>query len=133
MHTHTKKVIFEVSVIIGIWCAAAELLVFIFIGIDSRAMLGLLLGSVMAVAAFIHMGISLENSIDLLEEEPAKKNTIKTFIARAVSIAAVMAAAIISGWFNMLFVIIGMFGLKVGAYAQPFVDKIFSKLPDRRH
>ena len=130
MHAHTKKVILEVSVIIGLWCASAELLVLVFMGADSRAMLGLLLGAVMAVAAFIHMGISLENSIDLLEEEPAKKNTVKTFVIRAVVLALVMVAAVISGWFNMLFVIIGLFGLKGGAYAQPFVDKIFAKLPD---
>lgn len=133
MYAHTKKVILEVSVIIGLWCVVCELLVFIFMGADSRAMLGLLLGAVMAIAAFIHMGVSLENSIDMMEEEPAKKNTVKTFITRAVVIAAVMVAAIISGWFNMLFVIIGMFGLKIGAYAQPLVDKIFSKLPDGHH
>lgn len=133
MHAHTKKVIIEVAVIIGLWCVICELLVIIFMGADIRAMLGLLLGAVLGTAAFIHMGVSLENSIDMMEEEPAKKNTIRTFITRAVIIAVVMVAAIISGWFNMLFVIIGMFGLKVGAYVQPIVDKIFSKLPDRHH
>lgn len=127
MHAQTKKVVIEVSVIIAMWCIIGEILIYIFMGVDSKAMLGLLLGAVLAVASFIHMGVSLENSIDMLEEEPAKKNTIKTFITRIIAIAVILVLALVSGWFNMLFVVIGLFSLKVGAYVQPLVDKIFSK------
>lgn len=127
MYSHTKRVIIEVAAVIAIWCILGELLIFFTIDESLKVMLGFLLGSIIAIVSFVHMGVSLENSLDMLEEEPAKKNTVKTFIIRAVVIALVMFAAFLSGYFNLLAIVFGMFGLKVGAYAQPLVDKIFSK------
>lgn len=128
MYAHTKKVVIQVLSVIGLWCAVGELLIFIFMGVNSEAMLGLLLGGILAAGAFVHMGFSLENSLDTMDEEAAKKSTIRSYIIRTAVIVAVLTAAVISGKFNILFIIIGMFALKFGAYTQPLVDKIYSKI-----
>ena len=127
MYPHTKKVILEVSTVIAVWCAVGELLIFIFMGIDSKVMLGFLLGSIMAVILFIHMGVSIENTLDMPDEESAKKNNTKAYATRVGITALVLIGAAISGYFNVLFIVFGMLGLKAGAYLQPLVDKIFTR------
>ncbi len=127
MHSETKKVVIEVSILIALWCIIGEILIYIFMGVDSKAMLGFLLGSAMAVASFIHMAVSLENSLDFMNEESAKNNTVKTFLIRVIAIAVIMVLATATGRFNMLFVVFGLLGLKAGAYIQPLADKIFSR------
>ena len=127
MYPHTKKIVLQVSAVIAVWCAIGELLIFIFMGIDSKLMLGFLLGSIMAVILFIHMGVSLENTLDMPDEESAKKNNTKAYATRVGIVALVLIVAGISGYFNVLFIVFGMLGLKAGAYLQPLVDKIFSK------
>lgn len=127
MYPHTKKIILQVSAVIAVWCAIGELLIFIFMGVDSKVMLGFLLGSIMAVILFIHMGVSLENTLDMPDEESAKKNNTKAYATRVGIIALVLIAASISGYFNVLFIVFGMLGLKAGAYLQPLVDKIFTR------
>ncbi len=127
MYPHTKKIVLQVSAVIAVWCAIGELLIFIFMGIDSKLMLGFLLGSIMAVILFIHMGVSLENTLDMPDEESAKKNNTKAYATRVGIVALVLIVAGISGYFNVLFIVFGMLGLKAGAYLQPLVDKIFSR------
>ncbi|MBQ9885577.1 MAG: hypothetical protein IJM37_01760 [Lachnospiraceae bacterium] len=127
MYDHTKKVVLGVSLLIALWCIIGELLIYIFMGVNVKAMLGFLLGCTIGVASFIHMSVALENSLDMADEEAAKKNTVRTFIIRAVVIAAVMLAAFFSGYFNLVFVVLGMFGLKAAAYLQPFIEKLFQK------
>lgn len=125
MYPQTKKVVLEVSAVIALWCVLGELVIFLSVGVNVRAMLGFLLGSVLAVAAFIHMGFSTEHSLDTLSEIPAKRKHIVSFVIRIVILIAVLVAAFLSGWFNLLAIVFGLFGLKVGAYLQPLVDKMF--------
>ena len=127
MYDHTKKVVLGVSLLIALWCIIGELLIYIFMGMNVKAMLGFLLGCIIGAVSFVHMSVSLENSLDMADEEAAKKNTVKTFIIRAVVVAAVMLLAFFSGYFNLVFVVLGMFGLKAAAYLQPFIEKFFQK------
>lgn len=123
----TKKIILEVAAVIAVWCAVGELLICIFMDADIGAVLGFLLGSVMAVVMFIHMGVSIETTLDMPDEESAKKKNVRAYAARTGAVAVILIAAAVSGYFNVLFIVFGMFGLKAGAYLQPLTDKIFSR------
>lgn len=79
----------------------------------------------MAAAYFFHMSVTLETSVDMMEEKSAKNHAIRAYIIRVAIGAAVMIFAWRSGWFNMLAILAGLFTLKLGVYSRPLIHKAF--------
>lgn len=84
---------------------------------------GLWVGLLTAVAAAIHMWWSLDRALDLDEGTAGKKLQAQSIVRYAI-IVMVMAITMISGVMNPLAAFLGIMGLKVAAYLQPFTHKL---------
>ena len=80
-------------------------------------------GLLTAVAAAIHMWWSLDRALDLDEGTAGKKLQAQSIVRYAI-IVMVMAITMISGVTNPLAAFLGIMGLKVAAYLQPFTHKL---------
>jgi len=84
---------------------------------------GLWIGIVTAVAAALHMWRSLDRSLDLDEGTAGKKMQMQSIIRYTV-IVIIMGLTMINGFTNPLAAFLGIMGLKVAAYLQPFTHKL---------
>ena len=89
--------------------------------------LGLWMGTLLAVAAGVHMWWSLDRALDFAQDM-AVKLMMKHNIIRYVAIVAVMAGIMVSGFANPLAAFLGLMGLKVAAYLQPFTHKVLGNI-----
>lgn len=84
---------------------------------------GLWIGIITAIAAAIHIWKSLDRALDFDEGTAGKKMQAQSVI-RYVIIVIVMGLTMISGVTNPLAAFLGIMGLKVAAYLQPFTHKL---------
>lgn len=92
------------------------------------AVLGLWFGCVCAACMLLHMATTLETSIDTRDENAAKKKSYAGSLGRYLIFFAVTFLAYKSGWFHILTIFLGVFGLKAAAYLQPLVHKLLARL-----
>lgn len=83
--------------------------------------LGLWLGAAMAVGCAVHMYRSLDMAFDCGEE--AGKILQKKSLERYFIIVVVLGAMMVTEAVNPLSAFLGLMGLKVAAYIQPFTHK----------
>lgn len=120
------KILLELSVGILFWgiiCQAAGVW---FVKDKAGYSIGLWMGVLLAVAAGIHMWWALDRSLDYGQDTAVKMIT-KHNIIRYLVIVAVMALIMVSGFANPLSAFLGLMGLKVAAYLQPFTHRICVK------
>lgn len=91
--------------------------------------LGLFLGIMMALLAAIHMAYTLDRSMYL--GEAASKYAIGQNAVRYLFILCSFACICITDFASPLAAFLGIMGLKVGAYLQPFTHKCLRKLRRR--
>lgn len=84
---------------------------------------GLWIGIITAVAAAVHMWWSLDRALDFDENTASKKIQMQS-IVRYIGIVIVMGITMVSGVTNPLAAFLGIMGLKVAAYIQPFTHKL---------
>lgn len=84
---------------------------------------GLWIGIATAVAAAIHMWFSLDRALDFDEGTAGKKMQAQS-VVRYVVIVIIMGLTMINGVTNPLAAFLGIIGLKVAAYLQPFTHKL---------
>lgn len=85
--------------------------------------LGLWLGVLLAEAVGFHMWWSLDRALDL-EQEAAVKMMTKHNILRYLTIVVCLGVIMTAGIANPLAAFLGLMGLKVSAYLQPFTHKL---------
>ncbi|MCI8505785.1 MAG: hypothetical protein HFI67_06320 [Lachnospiraceae bacterium] len=128
MIKYVGQVVAEVLLGIGLWGLAGVIVVLAVWGITDGILYGFLLGLLLAAGYFIHMSITLETSVDMMEEKSAKNHAVRAYLIRVAAGAAVLVAAWWSGWFNMLAILAGLFTLKLGVYTRPLIHKAFRHL-----
>lgn len=84
---------------------------------------GLWIGIVTAMATAVHMYRSLDRALDLDAGSAGKKIQVQSII-RYVFIVIIMGITMINGYTNPLAAFLGVMGLKVAAYLQPFTHKL---------
>lgn len=84
---------------------------------------GLWIGIVTAVVAAVHMWHSLDRALDFDEGTAGKKMQAQS-IVRYVIIVIIMVLTMVNGITNPLAAFLGIMGLKVAAYTQPFTHKL---------
>ena len=84
---------------------------------------GLWIGIVTALATAVHMYRSLDRALDLDADSAGKKIRAQSII-RYVFIVIIMGITMINGYTNPLAAFLGIMGLKVAAYLQPFTHKL---------
>lgn len=107
----------------GIICQAAGVW---FVKDKTGYSIGLWMGVLLAAGAGIHMWWALDRSLDYGQDTAVKMIT-KHNIIRYLVIVAVMAFIMVSGFANPLSAFLGLMGLKVAAYLQPFTHRICVK------
>lgn len=82
--------------------------------------LGVFWSSIGACIVTVHLYNSLQKSLDMDEEGAAKRESGQAIIRMLIMIMVVVAGLVMKKWMHPCGVILGMFALKVSAYAQPF-------------
>lgn len=86
-------------------------------------LLGLLVGAVAAILMLIHMAVITERALESQNENYANKKTIVQSLLRKV----VFLAALFFCWrvlkADLLAMVIGATGMKMGAYLQPLIHR----------
>ena len=85
---------------------------------------GIILGCAVGGGLAVHMLWGLDRTLLLNEEYAARYARKLTAIRMLLMLAAIAVAALLPEIFHVLAAVIGLFGLKVSAYLQPFMDKL---------
>lgn len=121
------RTLLELSVGSLAWGLLCQLTIVWFVEDKVDYSIGLWLGIFLAVAAGIHMWWSLDCALDY-EQDTAVKRMTRYNLLRYGVIVLVMGIIMVGGFANPLSAFLGVMGLKVSAYIQPFTHKICSNL-----
>lgn len=128
-----KRVPMAAELLMGecMYFAAGLLIILAVTGIFFREsmlswVLGFSEGVLAAAAIMIHMAISVEDSVAMLEEE-ALKHTRINYIIRMVLVAVLFLLIAFLKLGDIAAALFGLMALKVSAYLQPFTHKIYQK------
>ena len=127
----TKQLLVEMSIGIILYNLLLGVLAWVILSGTSyqvsSVLWGLLAGAVGAILMLIHMAVIMERALDSQNESYANKTTIVQGMIRKV----VLVAALLLCWrvfrVNPLAMVIGIMGMKAGAYLQPLIHKTLSK------
>lgn len=89
--------------------------------------IGLWIGITMALLAGLHMWITLDRAFGGTEADVTRQ-MITANVLRYVVIVIVFALVAVSGIGNPLMTFLGIMGLKVAAYLQPFTHKLVNRI-----
>jgi len=125
MGKKTKNLVLEVSAGIVFFTVAAMLTAF-FVYPDQSVFAGLILGMILALAMFLSMAVVLEGSMKTEDPKTVQKRSVISAVVRYLLLVAILVTVIgrFSHWFNPVAVVIGVLGLKAGAFLQPVIHKI---------
>lgn len=88
--------------------------------------IGLWAGVVIAGGLAMHMKITIEDAVDIGGEYTNKK--VRADIAKRYAVTGIVIAILLYFHIgNPLTLLAGLFALKISAYLQPFVHKVFQK------
>lgn len=107
----------------GVLC---EIVGLIFVSDRLSYSIGLLAGIACALFMATHMAWSLNQALDLGEGDAVKKMQVHN-ILRYIIVVIVFFALLYSKLGNPLSAFLGVMGLKVAAYLQPFTHKFFRR------
>ena len=94
--------------------------------------IGVWCGILVSVICAIHMKRSIEDAVDLGDTERATKHATKGYITRMAITAVLVGAVLYFEVGNPITVLAGVFALKLAAYMQPFMHKVFLKLQEKK-
>lgn len=94
--------------------------------------IGLWIGGAIAVGMLLHMKRSIQDVIDIGEEDAATKYSRKMYALRTIVVLMVIVVMLIFHIGNIIATIIGIMGLKVSAYLQPYMHRIFLRFENTK-
>ena len=92
--------------------------------------LGLLVGTIVTMYLAWHMARSIDRMLEKAEQgvDGSAGMRMSSLLRYGLVVLILIASAFVSEWVNPISVFIGILGLKVAAYLQPFTHKIVFKL-----
>ena len=102
-----------------VYAFAIELVGVFFSGDIIPYTIGLLIGVVAAVLIFSHMAWTLNRAMDYPEDGATKYVRKQTFLRLLVMVLVMLPGVLING-INFITLVLGLFGLKIGALIAPF-------------
>ncbi len=132
MEKVTKNLIIEVLVGIVVFTVAV-MLAALFLYPQPSVFAGLLLGMLLALAAFLSMALILVNAMKSSDPKIVQRNTIIGTSIRYLLLIAILVIVIVyfQSQINPVALVIGVFGLKAGAFLQPVIHKIAARFANR--
>ncbi|WP_124065836.1 ATP synthase subunit I [Clostridium sp. E02] len=127
MEKETKNLFYEVSTGIVVFTVAAMLVAF-FVYPKRSVFLGLILGMTLAIVMFLSMSLVLERSMKTEDPNIVRKRGIISSLIRYLLLIAILVFVItrFSNQVDPVAVVIGVFGLKAGAFLQPVIHRIIT-------
>lgn len=122
MSDEMKRQIWEMSVGIGIHALVLLAGAAIWFR-EIPVFLGILLGAVAACLLLYSMAYTTEMCMEFADEDFAKKKMVSHSIVRSLAVFAGLALILNFTDINLLAVVLGLLGLKTGAYLYSFVHK----------
>ena len=128
MGKETKNLVLEVSGGIILFTLAAMAVAGIVYPRLS-VFLGLLLGMVLALAMFISMAEITDRSMKTGDPSTVQKRTVVGSVIRYIVLFAVLVIVVVyfPDQINAVALVIGVLGLKAGAYLQPVIHRVLSR------
>lgn len=132
MEKVTKNLIIEVLVGIVVFTVAV-MLAALFLYPQPSVFAGLLLGMLLALAAFLSMALILVNAMKSSDPKIVQRNSIIGTSIRYLLLIAILVIVIVyfQSQINPVALVIGVFGLKAGAFLQPVIHKIAARFANR--
>lgn len=109
-----------VSLLAGIWFVENKL----------AYVLGLLAGALTAIYLAWHMARSIDKMLDKAElgADVGAGMRVSSLLRYGIVVLVLIITALVSEWVNPISTFVGIIGLKVAAYLQPFTHKIVFKV-----
>jgi NADH:ubiquinone oxidoreductase subunit 2 (subunit N) len=107
--------------VFGILCQIAGLL---FVKDKANYSIGLWIGVLTAIFMVFHMAISLNSTVEM-DEKGARAAATRKNILRYLAVIIVLEILMVTRIGNPLAAFLGIMGLKVSAYMNPLISKIF--------
>ena len=114
-----------------IYGVLVEFIVVWFVSDKLRYTTGLVIGIALACGMAINIAVVLQDAIDIYGESRAQARIIAKSILRYAVVVIVFFVMMKWNLGNLFAAFIGVLGLKVSAYLQPFAHKLISKLQGR--
>ena len=126
-----KKTLFEMAFGFVIYECILSVVLLIISKITGYSLLslylGYIIGIVLAVYILLDMAVTIENVIDLKDPDYARKKTMLHAGIRKAVLIAVIVIALNLKFINTMAIVLTLFGIKAGAYLQPYANKIYKK------
>ena len=128
MEKATKSLILEVSAGIIVFTVVVMVGAF-FIYPESSVFAGLFLGMVVALAMFLSMALVLEHSMKTMNPGTVQKRSVISTVVRYLVLIIILVVIItrFSDQINPVALVIGVLGLKAGAFLQPVIHRIAAR------
>jgi len=107
--------------IAGVWFVADKL----------RYSTGLLIGISLAIGMAINIAVVIRDAVEIYGEDGAKNRVIIKSVLRYLIVVVVFFVMMKFNLGNLFTAFIGVLGLKVSAYLQPFTHKVILRLQGR--
>lgn len=120
-----KATLIEIFIGIGIYFVIAEIMGLIFVENRLTYTFGLGIGTIGAMLLATHMYLTLNKGMDMDESGASKYIKTSSFIRLIIMLLILLLGRVVT-YISFLAVIIGLFGLKIGAFMQPLVNKYVS-------
>lgn len=111
---------------IGIYMLILEMIGLIFIEDKLPYTIGNVFGCAVAIGLAFSMYNSIVKALDMVPEQ-AQKYTTKKSILRLLVMFVAVGVGMTFNWINYVSVILGILGLKVSAFMQPFIYEYITK------
>ncbi len=92
---------------------------------------GLWIGIVVAIGMAINMAIVILDTVDALSEKRSSRKASLYAVMRYIAVVSVFVIAWYFELGNLLSMFVGVMGLKVSAYLQPFTHKFFVTIQEK--
>ena len=108
-----------------VFSGVAGIILVIFTKNTGYQLLGLVVGLLVSLFLAYNMADSIDIAVDL-DEKSSKAYLQKQSTIRYLVVCAVIIALGLLDWGNPLTCFVGVMGLKIGAYLQPFTHKLLN-------
>lgn len=116
---------------IVVYGVLAELIGVWFVTDKVRYSTGLLIGITLAVGMAVHIAVVIRDAVELYGERGAGNKVIGKSVLRYVVVVIVFFVMMKFRLGSLFSAFIGVLGLKIAAYLQPFTHKVILKLQGR--
>ena len=115
------------TILFGVLCQVSMVW---FLKDKSGYSLGLWLGIMAAILTTLHLSITLDKALDL-DEGSAKKHMVIQNLVRYFGLIIFLVILMITDFANPLAAVLGLMGVKAGAYMQPFFHNVIGKIRNK--